>query len=68
MNSVISLYYYLRVAFVMYVSEGPSEPMKIDPQAAIALVVTVAGVFVLGIYPEAAMVAAARAAAALFGG
>jgi NADH-quinone oxidoreductase subunit N len=67
-NSVVSAYYYLRVAFVMYVSEGPTEPMKIDPQAAIALVITVAGVFVLGIFPEAAMTAAARAAAALFGG
>ena len=67
-NSVISAYYYLRVAFVMYVSEGPTEPMKIDPQAAMALCVAIAGVLFLGIIPETAMVAAARAAASLFGG
>jgi NADH-quinone oxidoreductase subunit N len=67
-NSVISAYYYLRVAFVMYVREGPDEPMRIDPQAAVALSIAVAGVFVLGIIPEAAMTAASRAAAALFGG
>jgi len=67
-NSVISAYYYLRVAFVMYVDEGSEEPMTIDPQAAIALSITVAGVFVLGIVPEAALRAAARAAASLFGG
>jgi NADH-quinone oxidoreductase subunit N len=67
-NSVVSVYYYLRVAFVMYVSEGPSERMNVDPQAALALSIAIAGVLVLGIIPEAAMMAAARAAAALFGG
>ena len=67
-NSVISAYYYLRVAFVMYVQEGSSEPLKIDPQAAMALCVAIAGVLFLGIIPETAMVAAARAAASLFGG
>ncbi len=67
-NSVISAYYYLRVAFVMYVSEGSTEPMRIDPQAAVALSIAIAGVFMLGIIPQSAMTAAAHAAAALFGG
>jgi NADH-quinone oxidoreductase subunit N len=66
-NSVISVYYYLRVVFVMYVGEGPAEPMRIDRHAAVALCVALAGVVVLGIVPESAMVAAAHAAAALFG-
>lgn len=67
-NSVISVYYYLRVVFVMYVAEGPLEPMRIDRYAATALAVALAGVLVLGIVPEPAMMAAAHAAAALFGG
>jgi NADH-quinone oxidoreductase subunit N len=67
-NSVISAYYYLRVAFVMYVSEGSEKPMKIDPQAAVALSIAIVGVLTLGIIPQTAMTAAARAAASLFGG
>ena len=67
-NSVISIYYYLRVVFEMYVSEGPTEPMRVDPQAAIALSIATVGVMALGTIPEAALVQAAHAAAALFGG
>jgi NADH-quinone oxidoreductase subunit N len=67
-NSVISVYYYLNVVRVMYVGEGPAEPMRVDRHAAIALAVALTGVLVLGIVPETAMVAAAHAAAALFGG
>jgi len=67
-NSVISVYYYLRVAFVMYVDEGPTERMKVDPQAAVALAISTACVLVLGIIPEAAMLAAVRAASTLFRG
>ena len=67
-NSVISIYYYLRVVFEMYVHDGPSEPMRVDPQAAVALSIATVGVMVLGTIPEAALVQAAHAAAALFGG
>ena len=68
LNSVISVYYYLRVVLVMYVAEGPAEPMKVDRHAATALVVALAGVLALGIVPESAMIAAAHAAAILFRG
>ena len=68
LNSVISVYYYLRVVLVMYVGEGPAEPMKVDRHAAIALAVALVGVLVLGIVPESAMVAATHAAAILFRG
>lgn len=67
-NSVVSIYYYLRVAYVMYVRESDAEPMGVDPLAASALALSIAGVLVLGIVPETAIAAAARAAAALFGG
>ena len=67
-NSVISIYYYLRVVFVMYVRESSAEPLKVDPFAATALGVASLGVLVLGIVPESAIVAAAHAAAALLHG
>jgi NADH-quinone oxidoreductase subunit N len=66
-NSVISLYYYLRVVWVMYVAEGATERLSIDRRAAAAMTFCVAGVLALGIYPEPAMRAAMYAAAALFG-
>jgi len=66
-NSVISVYYYLHVVLVMYVGEGPAEPLRVDKHAATALAIALAGVLALGIMPDTAMVAAARAAAALFG-
>jgi NADH-quinone oxidoreductase subunit N len=65
-NSVISIYYYLRVVFAMYVRDGVTEPMHVDRPASVALAITTAGVLVLGIVPEVAMAAAARAASALF--
>jgi NADH-quinone oxidoreductase subunit N len=67
-NSVISVYYYLRVVLVMYVGEGPAEPLRIDRHAAFALAIALTGVLALGILPETAMTAAAHAAAVLFGG
>ncbi len=67
-NSVISVYYYLRVVFVMFVEDGPAEPMRVDPLAGVALSLAIAGVLVLGIVPQAALVSAAKAAAALFTG
>jgi NADH-quinone oxidoreductase subunit N len=66
LNSVISLYYYLRVVYVMYVREGSAEPLRVDPLSATAMSFCIAGVLVLGILPESMMRAAARAAASLF--
>jgi NADH-quinone oxidoreductase subunit N len=68
LNSVISVYYYLHVVLVMYVGEGPAEPMKVDRHASVALCIALLGVIVLGIVPESAMVAASHAAAILFRG
>ena len=66
-NSVVSLYYYLRVVYVMYVQEGVTDRLSIDRRAAAAMTFCVAGVLALGIYPEPAIRAATYAAAALFG-
>jgi NADH-quinone oxidoreductase subunit N len=66
-NSVISLYYYLRVVYVMYVQEGPAEKLTIDRRAAVAMTFSVAGVLVLGILPDSVMRAALVASSALFG-
>ena len=66
-NSVVSVYYYLRVVFTMYVAKGEEEPLPAEPHASVALALLVAGVLVLGILPETALTTAAHAAAALFG-
>lgn len=67
-NSVVSLYYYLRVVFVMYVREGEGAPVHVDARSAAALTFSVVGVLVLGVFPESAIHAASVAAASLFGG
>ena len=65
-NSVISLYYYLRVVYVMYVREGEAERVVVDPTSAVAMSLCVAGVLALGLFPEYVLRAANVAAAALF--
>jgi NADH-quinone oxidoreductase subunit N len=65
-NSVISLYYYLRVIYEMYVREGETESLSVDRPAALAMSLCIAGVLALGVFPEYALRAANFAAAALF--
>jgi NADH-quinone oxidoreductase subunit N len=65
-NSVISIYYYLRVILVMYVREGETEALKVDSPSALAMTFCTAGVILLGVLPETAFRAANYAASALF--
>jgi len=65
-NSVVSLYYYLRVIFEMYVAEGETEALSIDPPAALAMSLCIAGVLALGVFPDIALRAADYAALVLF--
>jgi NADH-quinone oxidoreductase subunit N len=65
-NSVISIYYYLRVVFVMYVREGETEAIKVDSSSALAMTFCTAGVLLLGVLPETVFRAANYAASALF--
>lgn len=67
-NSVISLYYYLRVVWQIYVAEGDSVPLDPAPRAGVVMSLCVIGVLGLGVFPEPMLEAATRAASALFGG
>lgn len=65
--SLISVYYYLRVVVVMYMRE-PTGEVPILPRrapAVIALVVSVAGTLLLGLFPNAFMTAASHSLVAL---
>lgn len=52
-NSVISLYYYLRVVREMYISEPEVEPerIRLSPASASALWALLAGTIAVGVYP-----------------
>jgi NADH-quinone oxidoreductase subunit N len=54
LNSVVSVYYYLRLIVAMYMREGKSEAAGVAlPWAArLALAVSVIGIFFLGLYPN----------------
>lgn len=67
-NSVMSLYYYLRVVWQVYVAQGEDEPLVIAPRAGVAMALSITGVVWLGVYPEPILRMADRAAAVLFGG
>jgi NADH-quinone oxidoreductase subunit N len=70
MASLVSIYYYLRVVVVMYMKPSPSgEPRFISANAAIglALVLAVAGILVLGVYPGPLYTLARDAVAGLAG-
>lgn len=65
-NSVVSLYYYLRVVGVMYVSEGDDTRVAVPLAAGVSMAFCSVGVLVLGVFPEPMLQAAFRAAATLF--
>lgn len=66
-NSVISLYYYLRVVWQMYVAENDAAAaVAVTPNTTAAIAVCVVGVIALGIFPEPVLMAARHAASALF--
>ncbi len=66
-NSVVSLYYYLRIVWQIYVAEGESAPLALPWRSGVAMGVCISGVLILGVYPEPMLTAAAHAASALFG-
>jgi len=65
-NSVISLYYYLRVVGTAYVAEGDPGEIRVPVSAGAAMSFCVAAVLALGLFPETIMQAAQHAASALF--
>ena len=54
LNTAISAYYYLRLIVVMFFRErnAPWDAPRIPTSVAIALVITIVGVFYLGLFPE----------------
>jgi NADH-quinone oxidoreductase subunit N len=53
-NSAISLFYYMRVAMVMYMREVPPSGIALSPSVAlyVGLFLAVAGTLLLGVYPD----------------
>jgi NADH-quinone oxidoreductase subunit N len=54
LNAALAAYYYLRVIVYMYMRDAEAEPASIDRSAfgSLALTLSVAGVVVLGLFPE----------------
>ncbi len=54
LNSVVSVYYYLRLVVAMYMSEGKTEtsPAPLPGGLGLALALSVIGIFVLGLFPS----------------
>ncbi|MDR2846295.1 MAG: NADH-quinone oxidoreductase subunit N [Candidatus Methanoplasma sp.] len=68
LNSAISLYYYARVVKAMYVEKGESTSrIKIPKAFTAGIVICVAFVIILGVYPGLIMDFCREAASALFG-
>ncbi len=53
-NSLVSVYYYLRIVIVMFMTEPELEyqPILIKPGLIVALIITTAGTILLGTYPD----------------
>lgn len=62
-NSVISVYYYLRITVIMYMKESTREfaPLTISPLIVAAIVISVIGTLQLGIFPSRVMEIAQQA-------
>ena len=67
LNSAISLYYYARVVKAMYVDKGESEEkLVIKKTHLVAILICVAFVIAIGVYPDPVITLCSRAAEALF--
>ena len=67
LNSVVSVYYYLRLVVVMYMREGKAEASTADmpwPLGA-AMAISVVGIFYLGLLPNSFLSFANQAASPL---
>jgi NADH-quinone oxidoreductase subunit N len=64
-NSAVSVYYYLRVIVVMYMKESTTEELPyitVSPAAASVILLSVCGVLLLGVQPEALITLARHSA------
>jgi NADH-quinone oxidoreductase subunit N len=53
-NTVVSFYYYVRFIRVMYLGDriADNKPLALSPALQVALVVSVVGIIVIGVYPQ----------------
>ncbi|CAN5843125.1 NADH-quinone oxidoreductase subunit N [soil metagenome] len=69
LTSLLSYFYYLRVAWYMWFRDPTdvqkAEPITLGPSLAVALIVTAAGTILLGIFPDVLLRIAERSAAGL---
>jgi NADH-quinone oxidoreductase subunit N len=68
LNAALAAFYYLRVIVYMYMRDPEADPAPIDrhPFASAALALSVAGVVLLGLFPEPILVLLQDSAGALF--
>jgi NADH-quinone oxidoreductase subunit N len=68
LNAALAAFYYLRVVVYMYMRDPEPEPAPLDtsPFGSLALVLSVAGVIVLGLFPDAILSLLEVSAASLF--
>lgn len=69
LNSVISVYYYLRITVVMYMGQGEAEPAvgRLSPALGLAVLIAVLGTLQLGLFPSRFLEVALRSVEALLG-
>jgi NADH-quinone oxidoreductase subunit N len=68
LTSIVSVYYYLRVVYYLYMKEPAAEeitPIASTPFAAGALAISMIGIFLIGIFPNPLFQTALRAATTL---
>jgi NADH-quinone oxidoreductase subunit N len=67
LTSIVSVYYYLRVVYYLYMKEADDAAHAIDPDifGTGALVISLAGIFAIGLFPAPLFAAAGAAARAL---
>jgi len=69
LNSVISVYYYLRITVVMYMGQGEGEAAagRLSPALRLAVLIAVLGTLQLGLFPSRFLEVALRSVGALLG-
>ncbi len=68
LNAAMAAFYYLRVIVYMYMRDAEDDPASIDrhPFGTLALALSVAGVILLGLFPEPILDLVRRSAGSLF--
>lgn len=67
LNSALAAYYYLKIVHAMYLREPTDQkPVLVDAPLAIALVVAIVGIFIVGLLPGPFLEAASAAAGVVF--